>query len=167
MLKGGSAVKSLIEQTLLDNYEKYYRIAYSYMKNEHDALDVVQESAYKAMKQWKKVKQEQYIETWIYKIVVNTALNVLKKQQKHSSYEESLITEPSYEENFEQHDDLISLLATLEEKDRTVIILRFFEDLKIEQIASIIGENSNTTKSRLYRAIRKLRLNADITSCSL
>ncbi len=42
--------------------------------------------------------------------------------------------------------------------DRTIIILRFFEDLKLEQIAEVTEENLNTVKSRLYRALKKLRL---------
>lgn len=159
-------MRALIEQTLLDNYEKYYRLAYSYVKNEQDALDIVQESAYKAMKHWKKVKEPQYIETWIYKIVTNTSFNLIKKSKRFSTYEEHLLPESSYEENFTDQNDVLSLLDTLEEKDRTIIVLRFFEDLKIDQIADIIGENSNTTKSRLYRALRKMRVKVNAENFS-
>ncbi len=157
-------MRELIEQTLLDNYEKYYRLAYSYVKNEQDALDVVQESAYRSMKHWKKVREPQYIETWIYRIVTNTALNLLKKQKRCLPYEADLSS--SYEENLVDKNDVLSMLDCLEEKDRTIIILRFFEDLKIDQIAHVIGENTNTTKSRLYRALQKLRINVNAENFS-
>ena len=54
--------------------------------------------------------------------------------------------------------DLWNALATLEDKDRTVIILRYFEDYKISDIADIMEENVSTVKSRLYRGIKKLRI---------
>ena len=71
-----------IQQVLLECYEKYYRLAYSYMGNQEDALDVVQESAYKAIRDSKKVENENYISTWIYRIVVNTAIDMLRKRKK-------------------------------------------------------------------------------------
>ncbi|MEI3526183.1 MAG: sigma factor [Eubacteriales bacterium] len=47
----------------MDNYEAMYRLAYSYVRNEEDALDIVQESVYKAIKNAGKVQQEAYIRT--------------------------------------------------------------------------------------------------------
>lgn len=154
-------MKAQIEQALLDNYEKYYRVAYSYVKNEQDALDVVQESAYKAIKNWRKVKKPEYIETWIYRIVTNTALNLLKKQKQVSSYEENLSQAPQEPGLSSSQNEVLSLLDTLEETERTILILRFFEELKIDQIAQIIHENPNTTKSKLYRALEKLKKQID------
>ena len=58
------------EQILTENYERYYRLAYSYMRNEDDALDVVQESAYRAIRDCRKVRNKDYLSTWIYRIVV-------------------------------------------------------------------------------------------------
>ena len=46
----GNGMEKETERILLENYDKYYRLAYSYMKSEHDPLDVVQESAYKAIR---------------------------------------------------------------------------------------------------------------------
>lgn len=157
-------MKAQIEQALLDNYEKYYRVAYSYVKNEQDALDVVQDSAYKAIKNWRKVKEPQYIETWIYRIVTNTALNLLKKQKHISSYEENLSSVPQKQDTFSQKYEVLALLDHLEETERTILILRFFEELKIDQIARIIHENPNTTKSKLYRALQKLKKQVDTTN---
>lgn len=54
--------------------------------------------------------------------------------------------------------DLKQMINRLDDKSRTVILLRYFEDLKLEEIADIAGENLNTVKARLYRALKKLRL---------
>ena len=84
-----SGAEKETEKILLENYEKYYRLAYSYVKTEHDALDVVQESAYKAIRDCGKVRERKYIGTWIYRIVVNTALDLLRRQGREVSLDES------------------------------------------------------------------------------
>lgn len=50
-------MRKLVEKKFLSDYEKYYRLAFSYVRNENDAIDIVQGSAYKAMKEYNKVKK--------------------------------------------------------------------------------------------------------------
>ena len=146
------------ERILTDNYEKYYRLAYSYMRNEDDALDVVQESAYRAIRDCGKVKNKDYLSTWIYRIVVNTALDLLRKKKKETLTEE--LPEIPVEDQY-QETELRTILNQLDHKSRSIIILRYFEDLKLEDIADILGDNLNTVKARLYRSLKKLRLNLE------
>lgn len=65
--------------------------------------------------------------------------------------------EPSYTEDSSENLDIRRALDSLSEQDKAVIVLRFFEDMKLEEIADILDENLNTVKSRLYRGIKKLR----------
>lgn len=146
------------ERILTDNYEKYYRLAYSYMRNEDDALDVVQESAYRAIRDCGKVKNKDYLSTWIYRIVVNTALDMLRRKKKENITEE--LPEIPVEDQY-QDLELRTVLNQLDDKSRTIILLRYFEDLKLEDIADIVGDNLNTVKARLYRSLKKLRLNLE------
>lgn len=146
------------EKILTDNYEKYYRLAYSYMHNEDDALDVVQESAYRAIRDCGKVKNKDYLSTWIYRIIVNTALDLLRKKKKETLTEE--LPEIPVEDQY-QETELRTILNQLDHKSRTIIILRYFEDLKLEDIADILGDNLNTVKARLYRSLKKLRLHLE------
>lgn len=143
------------ERVLLENYDKYYRLAYSYMKSEQDALDVVQESAYKAIRDCGQVKEQRYIGTWLYRIVVNTALDALRRRGREVALEE-------WQENSWQPSyaglELWEILDRLGEKERTVVVLRYFHDLKLEDIAGILGENVNTVKARLYRTLKKMRM---------
>ena len=146
------------EQILTENYERYYRLAYSYMRNENDALDVVQESAYRAIRDCRKVRNKDYLSTWIYRIVVNTALDMLRRKKKENITEE--LPEIPVEDQY-QDLELGTVLNQLDDKSRTIILLRYFEDLKLEDIADIVGDNLNTVKARLYRSLKKLRLNLE------
>ena len=146
------------EQILTENYERYYRLAYSYMRNEDDALDVVQESAYRAIRDCRKVRNKDYLSTWIYRIVVNTALDMLRRKKKENITEE--LPEIPVEDQY-QDLGLRTVLNQLDDKSRTIILLRYFEDLKLEDIADIVGDNLNTVKARLYRSLKKLRLNLE------
>jgi RNA polymerase sigma-70 factor (ECF subfamily) len=156
-------VRSCIEKALLDNYEKYYRMAFSYTKNEADALDIVQESAYKAMKNSRKLKDGELADTWIYRIVVNTSIDFLRKAKKYSDvpYEDEVQNEIPYHEIGYEKADVMELLSALNPNDRTVIILRYFDNLKLEQISTILDESLSTVKSRLYRATQKLSINME------
>ena len=151
----GNGMEKETERILLENYDKYYRLAYSYMKSEHDALDVVQESAYKAIRDCGQVKEQRYIGTWLYRIVVNTALDALRRRGREVALEE-------WQENSWQPSyaglELWEILDRLDEKERTVVVLRYFHDLKLEDIAGILGENVNTVKARLYRTLKKMRM---------
>ena len=54
--------------------------------------------------------------------------------------------------------DLQKAIDSLEKEDRIVIVLRYYEDMKLEDIAVILDENLSTVKSRLYRSMKKLKL---------
>ena len=143
-----------VERALTEGYEKYYRLAYSYVHNEADALDIVQEAAYKAILKSDSLKEPQYVETWVYRIVVNEACSFLRSRKESTDVDE--IQEDTYE-----NIDLKRAIENLDPKDRAIVVLRFFEDRQLEEIARILDENLSTVKSRLYRVMKKLRLNLE------
>lgn len=57
--------------------------------------------------------------------------------------------------------DLMEVLKQLDPKDRTIIVLRYFEDMKIEDVAKATGDNVNTVKTRLYRALKRLKIDLE------
>ncbi len=153
-----SANKDLLETILLKKYDQYYRLAYSYVHNDTDACDIVQNGAYKALRGSGTLKNAAYAETWVYRIMLNECFRHLRQPRKYS-YESMQETgfELSYTEDNCDKIDLQRALDALQEKDKAVVILRYFEDRKLEEIADILEENVNTVKSRLYRSIKKLR----------
>lgn len=145
----------LIEEHLQVHYMGLYRVAYQYVHNEQDALDIVQESAYKAMKHCHCLRQPQYAVTWLYQIVRNESVSFLRKN-KHICvplYEADGEIEPYYADV-----DLQCALQQLSVEEHRVVRMRFFEGLSFQQIAEQLQENINTVKSRLYRALHKLKL---------
>ena len=115
------------EKMLIDQYERLYRLAYSYVHNEADALDIVQESACKAITQCKNLKDTEKLFPWLCRIVVNTSLDLLRSRTKEQPAEE--LPETATEDTYEEF-DLKEALNHLEPKNRTIIILRYFEDIR-------------------------------------
>ncbi len=149
---------TVISEILTTDYAMFYRIAFSYVRCEADAQDIVQESAYKAIYNAGKLKKPEYAKTWLCRIVINEAISFLRKRKKEQT--EPLLRELASAEA-EDTTDLKKALEKLPAEEKTVIILRFFEDMKLEEIAEICGESLSTIKSRLYRTLKKLKLDLE------
>ena len=131
-----------------------YRIAFSYTKNQQNALDVVQDTIMKAFTSLKTLKQEEYFYTWLTRILINTAKNSIKKEYKYLP----LDVEP--QNNFpainEDYLDLYMALERLEDSERELIQLKFFEDMTFSEISNVLDISENTIKSRYYKILPKL-----------
>lgn len=136
---------------------KLYRIAYLYVKKEEDALDVVQETICKAFISIKQLKDAAYFSTWITRILINTAIDYLKKKNCLIPSEETdqLMLQPHL--HLEEKLDLADAISRLDEMYKTVIIYRYYKDLSIKQIAEILNCPEGTVKTRLHRAIMQLK----------
>ena len=142
----------------MEHYEKYYRFAYGYVRNQEDALDIIQDSAYKMIKNQGKLRNRQQMESWIYSIIRNTALDFLKKKKREFPMEDEVLYEMAGTQEMDASDEsFYDMVRCLNEEEYTVVTLRYVEDRKLEEIADISGEKVNTVKSRLYRALGKLR----------
>ena len=151
--------EKIIEKIICEKYNSYYRMAYSHVQNASDAEDIVQEGAYRAMKNSASLKQIQYAETWVYRIMLNEMYRHMSKNKTVAMDEfilEGLETEDRYE-----NIDLRRALEQLQETDRVIIQLKYFEDRKLEEIAEILELNVSTVKSRLYRGLRKLKVDVE------
>lgn len=153
--------RKLIENYTIENKEKLYRIAFSYTKNKEDALDIVQESVLKALKSANSLKNADYIKTWYYKILTRTAIDYIRKNSRYVTLDADYNSETNGKCDDYENIDLKRALNLLTYDQRVVITLRFFEDMKIKDIAEIVGENINTIKSRLYKALEILRINIE------
>lgn len=152
--------EQLVEEIILKKYNSYYRLAYSFVHKESDAEDIVQNMAYNALRAAGDLRNPEYAETWIYRILMNEIFK-LQKRPENFSYEEYMEKTGNEGENVEDTYEDVDLMRTLDElpkKDKLLVELRFFEDRTLEEIALILGENVNTVKSRLYRSLKKMRI---------
>ncbi|MGN0277792.1 MAG: RNA polymerase sigma factor [Lachnospiraceae bacterium] len=155
LFQGKDKKEQKIEQLLLENYNSYYRLAYSYVHNESDACDIVQNGAYRAILHSDTLRQEKYAATWLYRIMLNEIFRFVKKEQPISL--DAVEAEQGKEDTYENI-DLQRALDMLPKEDKAVIELKYFEDMKLTEIAEVLNENVNTIKSRLYRGLKKLRV---------
>lgn len=148
-----------IEEYVLQNKEAHYRMAYSYVKNTEDALDIVQESIIKAFSSYKSLKKPQYLKTWYYRILINTSLDFLRKSEKEVLADDNVLfqLESGVEDKYPDI-DLNEAVDKLSEKYKSVVILKYFEDMTFEEISIVLDENVNTVKTRLYTSLQKLKL---------
>lgn len=161
-LRGFSKRSEKIDEELLQKLievdkHRLYRIAYIYVKNEEDALEIVQEAIYKAFLNIKKLKEPQYFNTWITKIIVNSSLGYIKKRNKviYFGEEEELFGVGTEDKEYL---DLYDAVDKLQGSYKTVIILKYFEDLKIKDIAKILELSESNVKNYMHKALNMLRV---------
>ncbi|WP_371873333.1 sigma-70 family RNA polymerase sigma factor [Lysinibacillus sp. Ag94] len=140
--------------------EKMYRMAYVYMRNENDALEVFQESLYKALNSIQTLKNNDYFSTWLMRILINTAIATLKKKQKIVPINNEMFDQIEDVKNIqsEEHLDLLQAMDEIEEKYKTVLLLRFYHDFTVKQIATFLDCPEGTVKTNIRRGLEGLRL---------
>ena len=147
-------------QYILENQDRFYRVAYSYTRHQEDALDAVQSAICKALEAHENIKNADAIKTWFYKILINECLTVLKKRGKVVLTADTVAQEEAYyEKGYEQGGDIEQELEKLEMDIQVIIKLRFFEEMSLKEISSITGFNLNTVKTKLYRGLKLLKEN--------
>jgi RNA polymerase sigma factor (sigma-70 family) len=131
-----------------------YRTAYAFVKSEHAAVEAVQEVTARAFKNIRRLKEPAYAKTWLTRIMINYCQDELKKAGREP------VTEQVPESITTSGDDLLILeeaLLALPDPSRRLIHLKYFEDMKIKEIAEIEQIPEGTVKSRLHKSLRALR----------
>lgn len=158
-LKGGDqeAFMSLFSEVT----DELYRVSYIYVKNSDDARDAVQETAYRCFKEIRKLKHIEYFRTWAVKTAINCSLNILRKGKKTVLIDNeqfcSAETSPSPENAVVASVTLERLMNALNEREKSVVILRHLNGLSLEEVSKTLKIPLSTTKSILYRAMEKMR----------
>lgn len=146
-------------QLLLEHKEQLYRIALSYMKNEEAALEAVQETSFRSFKAIKKLKNPQFFSTWIIRILINYCNDELKKRNRVIHYDDMSHIAGGKEDLMNL--DLYEAVRQLDDKQSHVIILKYFHDMKISDIAKLLNCPESTVKTWLYKGLRQLKLHLE------
>lgn len=149
--------RQLLVDHIVNGQAEHYRLAFSYVKNRDAALDVVQEAIVKALTKIDSLREPAYLKTWFYRILLNEAMNHFRRNRNLVPFDE--LVDHRTEEGGDPGErlDLYDAIQRLSLPEQTVVKLRFFQDLKLEEIARCTGTNLNTVKSRLYKALKKLK----------
>ncbi|MGE4282287.1 MAG: RNA polymerase sigma factor [Clostridia bacterium] len=149
--------ESLI-QLIMAQKQDYYKLAFVYMKNEEDALDVMEDMIVAIYENIHLLKNNEAFYSWSKTILVNRCKALLKKKKKviYTDY----IQEKVYEEKFNEKEEQVILeehLSRLNAKHQEVLKLRYFLDLNYQSIAQLLKVPIGTVKSRINIGLRKLR----------
>lgn len=149
--------RQAVTEYIVAGQTDFYRLAYSYVKDRETALDIVQESVVKALTKADSLREPAYLKTWFYRILINECMNCFRRGKRVVPLDETVEGRAAPERDEAERLDLYDAIARLGEKEQTIIKLRFFEDMKLEEIAQATRTNLNTVKSRLYKALGRLR----------
>ena len=149
-------------------YNKVYLLALSILKNKVMAEDSAQIISLKSLKSVNQLKNPKTFIAWINKITYNYCLQEISKlkREKNTEYKEDfMMNSKSYEyqdplEFFllkESQKEILYLISKLSEKQSTILVLKYFEGLKISEIAYVLDIPEGTVKTRLHKAKKKLR----------
>lgn len=133
--------------------EALLRTALAFLKNDHEALEALQEVTYRAYKKIHSVKQPEYVKTWLIRIMINYCQDQLKKNRKWVSVGSG---KEGITEDFSQF-ELTEALNSLPPNEQQLIYMKYFQDIKIKDIAAIEKIPEGTVKSRLHKTLRTLR----------
>lgn len=139
-------------------YPKIFKTCLGYTRSVEDANDLTQEILIRIWKGHASFKGDSTLNTWIYRIAVNSCLMFIRKNKKHTLIDINTLNHlPSESQNIDQEgiDELYKLIAQLNEKDRLVIIL-YLEELTYEEIANIIGISTNYVGVKISRIKKTL-----------
>ncbi len=159
--------QSRMEQTefleyIMNHYgDEVFRLTYSYVRNRATAEDLTQEVFVKCYMNYSKFEGKSKVRTWIYRIAINHCKDYLKSWSSRTLWFTNLVedfvgkNEKSTEEVvLASHDYALlgNLVLKLPVKYREVIILYYYQELKIQEISNMLQMNTNTIKVRLKRA---------------
>ena len=134
---------------------RLYRTAYLYLGSEADALEAVDEAVYQALRVLKKLRQPEFFDTWLTRILLNECHKELRRRKRFSGEETFPDTAgPDAYDGLPLKD----AVRRLPEDLRSVIILRFFAGLSQAETAAALEVPQGTVATRQRRALQLLRL---------
>ncbi|KOR90677.1 sigma-70 family RNA polymerase sigma factor [Paenibacillus solani] len=141
---------------LSSEQRKLYSIALSYMRNEADALEMVQEASCKAWMKRKKLKDQQAFAPWLIRITINCCMDELRRKKRIVPVD--TVKEEAVEE-MKSNDriDLAQAMTRMKKKYRHVVMLKYYQDMTTADIAKVLKKPEGTIKTWLREGLKQLR----------
>lgn len=143
-------------ERLYKEHRKMYAVAYSYLRTEADALEVIQEASCRAWIKRKKLKDEQSFTPWIIRITINCCMDELRRK-KRVVVTERLEERTAQEMKSNDRIDLERALNRIKPKYRHVILLKYYNDMTTIDIAKVLKKPEGTIKTWLRQGLKQLR----------
>ena len=145
-------------------YKKTYAVAYNILRNRENAEDITQDAFIKAFQNISQLHDETKFGAWLAVITSNLARNYLKREKRIDYTDREIINDGASEADYTEESALRSLeverirkaIKKLPPDHYQVVVLQYYYDLRVEEIAKLLKLSPGTVKSRLYRARQRL-----------
>lgn len=145
--------KEIFINNINKNRVKMYKTAISILKNEEDANDAIQEALYSAYKNYDSLREKSYFTTWIIRILINKCYDIINKNKKIAYIDDSITENTTgVEDSYNVESELDWILNRIDKDLKEVVVLHYYDDLPINEIADMLQIPKGTVKSRLSRA---------------
>ncbi|MCK9861625.1 sigma-70 family RNA polymerase sigma factor [Paenibacillus sp. ATY16] len=152
---------ALIARIQMDQ-SRLYGIAYSYMRNETDALEAVQETTFRVWSKRRSLRDPKVFTTWVTRILIRVCLDERKKRLRERPLRNEFLERDA--QTADEHGidrlDMAVQLKKLPSKYRMVIVLKYYRDMTITEIAELLEKPDGTIRTWLHQALKRLRANS-------
>jgi len=134
-----------------------YGIAYSYLRNEADALEMLQEATCRAWIKRNRLKDSDRFNPWLIRILINCCIDELQRRKRtgvtrSEQYEGGIMEQAS-----DRRLDMEQALDSVKPKYRQVLVLKYYRDMTLSDIAEVLGKPEGTIKTWLNKGLNQLR----------
>ncbi len=163
LIQKAKAGNSVAFGKLVEKYQdQILNLVYDFTGDFNGAKDIAQEVFVKVFVKIASFEGRSNFATWLYRVAVNTCLDEARKKKKKSfrlfsgrdtleKIKDSTVTD------VEEQPEIDFKLEKLSEKQRTAVVLRYYNDMRVSDIAQIMECSENTVRTHIYRAIEKLK----------
>ncbi|MEK4075648.1 sigma-70 family RNA polymerase sigma factor [Paenibacillus sp. FSL M7-0656] len=132
-----------------------YNTAKSMLRKEEDVADAIQETILNAYKSVHTLREARYFKTWLFRILINECNTMLSRRSLSTAYAEVPSEKREHSSPYDEV-DMREAVDHLEESKRIVVVLHYFEDLSLRQVADALNISESAVKMRLTRARQEL-----------
>ena len=138
--------------------EELLQIAYGYTKNKEDSIDIMQNAYVALLESNKKFESNEHIKYFLIRVTINESINFVKSHnKKRVVYDNDIVMNAPDQTKFEMPYDISKIVTLLSEKYKTIIILYYYDEMKIKDISRVLKISESAVKKRLERARNLIR----------
>jgi len=163
MKRAGAPTQAEFHEAISNRSDRWFAACLRITRSRELAEDAVQDALLSAWNKREQFEQSARLDTWIHRIAVNAALQLLRKQRPgvFEPLETDVLDETGMPEDAEKNAQLErslgDALAHLTEVERVCFVLKHLEQWRLNEIAEELGTSVGTIKQALFRGVRKLR----------
>ena len=139
------------------NRDKLYGTAMQYLRNESQALEAVQEVTCRVYLKLNTLKKPKYFSTWLVRVMINYCLDELRRQKRYAPLKDWDVTGSDDIDEQDVRIDMQNYVQKLKPKYRDTLVLRYYEDMSIEDIAAVTKKPVGTIKTWISRGLSQMR----------